>query len=118
MDRILTNKMSDKNPELVAFLTKYGALVTYVIIGLIGKFGFDIVAGKRLSGWYVLGTGCMSIFIGWIVWVWCQRYPGLNPGIVVPIATLVSRDIMLFITMIDYMGVLKLITGKNTKKEE
>ncbi len=116
MNAIHHKKMSDKNPELISFLTKYGALVTYVIIGLVGKFGFDIVTGKKISGWYVLGTGCMAIFVGWLTWMWCQKWPALNPGFVIPIATLVSRDIMLFITMVDYMSILRIITGKKTEK--
>lgn len=110
-------KMSDKNTELFAFLSKYGALFTYILIGVVGKFGFDLVSGKKISGWYVFGTGCIAIFVGWISWEWCARWPALNPGLVVPIATLLSRDILLFITMMDWQGVLKILTGKSKSEK-
>lgn len=102
--------------EVLAFLSKWGALFGYVTVGLMGKLGFDIVNRKRLTFWYVFGTSCMAYCAGFFAWQWCKTHPMLNPGIVVPFASLVSRDIMLFLTVIDWKGVLSLLTGKSTKK--
>lgn len=101
--------------EVLVFLSKWGAFFGYVAVGLLGKFGFDIVNKKRLTFWYVFGTSCVAYCVGFFSWEWCLVHPVLNPGIVVPFASLVSRDIMLFLTVIDWQGVLKLLTGKGTK---
>lgn len=105
------------NHEVAEFLEKWGALFTYIFIGLVGKFGYDIVTRKKLSAWYVFGTGCVGICIGYLSFMLCRSRQAWNPGIVVPVATLVSRDIMLFITMVDYVSVLKILTGKSTKEK-
>jgi len=111
-------RMIKNNPEIISFLSKYGALITYIIIGLMGKFGFDIVSGKRISGWYIVGTGLMAVFVGWLAWEWCLSHPDWNPGFTIPIATLVSRDVLLFLMLIDWMSVLRILTGKVPAKEK
>ena len=117
MDIVSPQKMfKPSQNELSEFLIKWGALGAYITIGLIGKFGYDIVTGRKLNGWYVFGTGCMGIFTGWLVYNMCDNHMvSLNKGIAVPVATLVSRDIMLFITAVDWRSVLTILTGKNTK---
>lgn len=97
------------------FAAKWGALIAYVGIGLVGKFGLDIVNNRKLTGWYVFGTGCLGYFVGFLLWQWCKSNPEYNPGIIIPAGTLVSRDITLFLTMVDWQSVLKIVTGKSTK---
>lgn len=114
---IINRKMSKPTLDVMAFLSKWGAFVGYVTIGIIGKLGYDIVSKKRLTFWYVFGTGCVAYCVGFFSWEWCRVHPTLNPGIIVPFASLVSRDIMLFLTVIDWKGVLSLLTGKGTKNK-
>lgn len=113
MDIIQNNKMH-KNDEILEYLSKWGALFAYIGIGLIGKLGWDIVNNRKISWWYLFGTGCIGVCIGYLAWIWCIAHAPESAGFVVPIATLISRDIMLFINMIDWQGVLKLITRKGT----
>lgn len=101
--------------EVRAFLEQWGALLAYVVVGLLGKLGWDIVNGNTLKKSYILGTTLISFCIGFLSWEWCKSHPTYNPGIIVTASALISRDVMLFITMIDWQGVLKLITGKSTK---
>lgn len=116
MNFIHTSKpMSDKEQELMNFFSKWGALGAYILIGLLGKFGLDIATGRRMSFGYVFGSGCVAIFVGWLSWVWCKGNPSLNPGLVVPIATLASRDLALFLTTLDYVELIKLV--RKQKKE-
>lgn len=111
----IQSRTMQKNLEVLDFLSKCGALFGYIIIGLMGKFGFDIVTKKKITFWYAFGTGCMACFSGFITWQCIKDNPKLNPGVYLPIASLISRDILLFLTMIDWQGVLKLVTRKSTK---
>lgn len=119
MDNIQNHKMHRQTyDDVLEFLSKWGVVLGYIIVGLLGKFGFDIVSGKRLSFWYVFGTSLIAFCIGFFSWQWCATHPSLNPGIVVPFCSLISRDIMLFVTVIDWQGVLQLVTGKGVKKDK
>lgn len=120
MDHIQNSKMQDKHiDDLLEFFSKWGLLIGYVFIGLIGKFGFDIVNKKRLTFWYVFGTSCIAYCIGFLSWEYCKGHSFLNPGLVVPCASLVSRDIMLVITVIDWKGiVMKFMTRSNNSNTD
>lgn len=119
MDNIQTGKMSDKAwlNEISDTLVKYAAWIAYVGIGLIGKFGWDIVAKKKPSGWYIVGTGCMGVFVGFITSKWCLSHDPTTGSYIVPVATLCSRDILVFIRMIDWRkvatAILKMDITKN-----
>ena len=103
---------------ILEFLFKWGAFISYISIGLIARFGYDMVVKKKITKLYIIGTACMGFGIGWLSYQICAAHPSWNPGIIVPMATIVSRDVMLFITMIDWGGMLKLLTGKDTKPKE
>jgi hypothetical protein len=95
--------------EVSDTLSKYGAWIAYVCIGLVGKFGWDIVAKKKPSGWYIVGTGCMGVFVGFITSRWCLSHSPETGSYIVPVATLCSRDILVFVRMIDWSKVANAI---------
>lgn len=98
-------------------LAKYGAWIAYVCIGLIGKFGWDIVSRKKLSGWYILGTGCMAAFVGFISSRWFMTHNAEMGSYFVPVLTLVSRDILVFIKLIDWTKILSAIFKVEVNKK-
>ena len=102
--------------EISDTLTKYGAWIAYVCIGLIGKFGWDIVAKKQLSSWYVLGTGFMAIFVGFISSKWFMTHSPETGSYIVPVLTLVSRDVLMFIKMIDWVKLLSVVFKTDIKQ--
>ena len=116
MNTLPIKPMPDRQKEIIDFLAKWGAFGTWILIGLMGKFGLDLVSGKRFDFRYAFGSGCLAVCAGWLTYQWCGSHPSISPGVMVSLSALVSRDFILFITMVDWIGVLKLITGKNTKK--
>lgn len=120
MDSIQTNEMSIKNQtyDIADVLSKYGAWIAYVCIGLIGKFGWDIVAKRQLSWWYVVGTGFMAVFVGFISSKWFMANNPAMGAYLVPVLTLVSRDILMFLKMIDYQKLLSTILNVKIKDKE
>jgi|SRR6185436_7950270 len=108
--------MTLKNQDAVDIGIKYGSLLLYILIGFIGTLGFDILTKKKITRWYIFGTGCCALFAGFVAGEWLMNHhPNLTPYLT-PVATLVAKDMILFFKMIDWQGVLKLLTGKNTKK--
>lgn len=116
MDFIQNNKMFKTHPEITEFLTKYGMWVAYVLMGLVGKFGWDIISNRKISFRYILGSSMCGVFAGYIASVWCMRHAPSTGSYVVPVLTLVSRDFFLFLFSLDYNAVLKILLKKDFKK--
>jgi len=120
MDNIQAKQMSEKQwlNELAGNISKYSIWAAYVAIGLVGTFGWDIVAKKKPSGWYTLGTGCMGAFVGFIASNWCMAHRPEMGAYIVPVATLCSRDILVFIRMIDWRKVASAILKIDITKDK
>ena len=107
-----------KNDQILEFLEKWGACIAYILVGLIGKIGWDIVNNRKLNFWYVFGTGCIGSCIGYLSYMWCEQHPTANAGLIVPISTLISRDIMLFINVVDWQKILTMFFKRGGKDLE
>ena len=120
MDYIQDNKMLKPNPPgpIVEFMVRYIPFVGYVLIDLIGKFGYDIVSKKKITVAYILGTSAMALFVGFLTCKLCEAHPQVNPAMAVPVATLLSRDAIVFITMIDKKKLLELVFNIKTDSKK
>lgn len=114
MDTLEIKKTMATKEQLIndfsELLAKYGAWITYVGVGLIGKLGWDIVNRKHISGWYLFGTGCISIFVGFIASRWFMSHMPEAGAYCVPVLTLASRDVLVFIKVIQWDKVLSFLT--------
>jgi hypothetical protein len=113
-------KMSQREHYLnlcYEFLAKYGAWFAYILLGIVGKFGWDIVKGKRISWWYVFGSGCIAIFVGCVSSFWFIEHNPKAGAYFVPLLTLSSRDILLLVKMIDWHKVLGAFFRVEIKKK-
>lgn len=100
MHFIQDNKMSEKN-DIAESVFKVGGLLFYILIGLCGTFGLDILNGKRITTWYAVGTTLCAFFVGIISWNICPRV-GIDRQVGVPLITLCSKDVLLFVKSIDF----------------
>lgn len=121
MGNISSSKMSFKS-ELIAraseFFAKYGVWVAYVLIGFVGKIGWDIVSKRKISLVYLLGTGCMAIFVGFVSCRWFMTNAPEKGPYIVPVLTLVSRDVLMFLSVIDWKKVLSVFFKVEIKEEK
>ena len=110
--------MENIKEETLAFLTKWWAYLFYIFLGVMGKFSFDIVKKRRISLWYAIGVTGISCFIGFLASMWFMAYhPGYAPyG--VPIATLFSDKILMYMATLNWKSLLDSLYGfvSNTKK--
>lgn len=96
----------------VEFISRWMPFLGYVLISLMGKFGYDLVSNRRITIKYIAGTTGIAIFVGWVAYKWCMAHNDLNPGITVSIAALFSRDLIVFATMIDKKKLFEMLFNK------
>src|SRR6478752_745230 len=117
MHIVQTDKMSTKN-DLIEFCIKYGAFIAWVSIGLAGLFGLDIINQKKITRWYAFGTVLCGFFVGYITASWCGVHCPDKSKLMVPIATLASRDIIVLIKAFDYKKILGILLKENFTKKK
>lgn len=100
-----TNHMQKEDSllnDIFEFLSKWWAWIFYVLIGMAGKFGLDMVRQRKMGIWQLMGSTCVSCFIGFLACSYCMVYsPKLGPFIV-PIATLLSDRLILMLMVLNY----------------
>lgn len=119
MDGLQANKMASKEQatlDISEALSKYGIWACYVLIGILGKFGYDIVSRRKITWWYFWGTGLMSIFVGFISSKWFMVHDPTSGAYFVPVLTLVSRDVLVFLMLMDWKKILGIMFRLDNKK--
>ena len=111
MDAIQDQKMSKQATysPVIEFIVRWMSFIGYVMIGLIGKFGYDIVSKKKITIPYILGTSAMALFVGFLTCKLCTAHPVVNESVAVPVATLLSRDMIVFLTMVDKKKLVEIL---------
>lgn len=93
--------------ELWKGVCRYGMWICWILLGLIGMFSADLLRNRKFTIWYMLGCTGAAIFVGYVVGIWVfANYPAEAP-IYIPIATLLSNNIMSAIIAIDYKALLE-----------
>ncbi len=98
---------SDIWPQVIALAYKYLAVLGWVFLALIGQFSYDLIRNKKMSRAYIVGSAGVSLFVGIVIGGWIfTNYPDRAP-IAVPIITLLSRDVMSALMVINWKALLK-----------
>lgn len=89
--------------ELITFCTKGAAWFFLVILGLMGKFSYDIYTGRKITLSHALASTGLAFFVGYITFILCQRH-GLQEDCkwIVPIATLLCDKVVLAAVSVDW----------------
>jgi hypothetical protein len=84
--------------EVATFFTRWWVYLFYILIGIVGKFSWDISRNKRITFLGALSTVGISGFVGYISSVYCHNR-GLEDmaAYVVPISTLLSDKILTYL---------------------
>ena len=102
--------------EALTFFTKWGYYIFYVFLGIMGKFSYDIVRKRKISLWYAIGVTGISCFIGFLACVWCSKHDAGYAPFVVPIVTLFSDRILMYLAALNWKPILDSIYGTFSKK--
>lgn len=92
--------------QFFQLLFKYAALIGWVLLGLIGRFSFDLFKNKRITWKYILGCTGMAALVGYIAGSWLMiNLPDKAP-ILTPILTLLANNIVSALMVIDWKSIL------------
>lgn len=92
--------------EITAFISKIWVWFVYILVGLIGKFSYDIMLGKRLTWLQIFASIGIALFCGFIASVVCaNNFPEHAPYIV-PISTLLSEKLVVALVAVDYKTII------------
>jgi hypothetical protein len=85
--------------EIIVFLYKNVYWIFLLILGLGGRFCYDLMQNKKLSWIYVIGCMGCGLFVGAMSWIICNKY-NLRDGVIyVPLCTLLGQNIMSFVVL-------------------
>lgn len=79
----------------------------WVLLGLIGMFSSDLLKNKKFTIWYIIGCTGVAVFVGYISGVWAFAHCKEQAPIYVPVATLLSNNIISAILAINYPALLQ-----------
>ncbi len=92
--------------QVYQFLIKYGALLGWITLGLIGQFSYNLIRNKSMSYRYMAGCTGTALFVGYVGGVWVQaNYPDKVP-ILIPILTLLSNNIISALMLINWKAII------------
>lgn len=83
-----------EKPEIIALITKWWVWLCYILLGIVAQFSYALIQKRKISIWQALGQAGISIFIGVLASLWCQKHSPENGALIVPIATLLSDKII------------------------
>lgn len=100
--------MGDIKGELVNFFSKTWLWFIYIILGLMLKFSYNIISGKKITFMQAIASCICSIAIGALSSIWCIQSGREHMGTwIVPAATLLSDKFLTAAFSIDYKKILQ-----------
>lgn len=99
--------MAEVKEEILTFLSKVWAWLIYILIGLMAKYSYDFMTGKKITFLQAMASAGIALFVGFIASVICLHNGYEQQGMwVVPCATLVSDKIVMALFAFDYKGTI------------
>lgn len=84
--------------NIISFFSKWYVYLFYIVIGIVGKFSWDISRRKHITLLSAISTVGISGFIGYLSSVYCSNNGLENKAAyIVPICTLLSDKIISYL---------------------
>lgn len=100
--------MEQFKEDFVNMLAKAWIWIMYIVLGIMAQYSYDLINGKRLTRWQRLGTTFIALFIGIMSSLACIESGRERLGMfIVPVATLLSRDIFAVLMTYNWQKTLK-----------
>lgn len=98
--------MEQIREDIAIWFSKIWVWILYIIVGLVGKFSYDLLTGKKITMWQALASTGVALFFGFLSVAFCM-YKEYDKGgmFIVPITTLLSEKLMIAIFAVDWKKV-------------
>ena len=85
------------------------------MIGIVGKFSYDLVTNKKISWISAIGSIGIAGVTGYFACLWCINNDISKAPYLVPMATLLSDKFFNWVFQLDWKGIFELITETKQK---
>ena len=110
--------MPNLKHEIMLFLSKIWVWGLLILIGVIAKFSYDVSVNKKFTFATFFSTLGIAAFVGYLSSAYCIYKGWDNAGkIIVPIATLISRELLQIIIANAYKWAKKLFPSPKDHDE-
>jgi hypothetical protein len=93
--------------NLTALVQKHLTVFLLIALGLLGKFSYDLLTNKKFTYSYIFGTTGITIFVGYVSAVFITTRWPTQGNLLIPIATMLSFNIVSALVSIDVKLLLK-----------
>lgn len=88
--------MAEIKEEFINFLSKVWFWAAYIFIGIIAKFSYNVIIGKKISLLQAIGSAGIAFFAGFIACSLCYLHDAERDAMwIVPCATLISDKLVI-----------------------
>jgi len=85
--------------EIFGFFVKNGAWLSWILMGILGRFGYDIVNNKKISWYYVVGTWLCAVFVGYVACKFFNEFAPNKAPFMVPTITMLGNNILSYLVL-------------------
>lgn len=97
----------DENIEQIwAFMVKSGAWVWYTIVGIVGKWSYAQMTGKRMTILQYLGSAGAALYVGYVTSNWCLNHDPSLTSFLVPVFVLGSDKLLVAAMALNWKKIL------------
>lgn len=97
--------MAEIRDEIITLVSKLWTWVVYILLGVMGKFSYDALSGRKMSFLTSLAILGISIFVGAIISMVCAYYEvNKAAAFIVPLGTLLSEKLVISFYAYDWKG--------------
>lgn len=104
--------------QIAEFLGKWWAWAAWVVMGLVGKMGIDLSKNRKMNFWQWVGSTMVGCFVGYLACVFCQANYPKQGALIVPIATLISDRVMMFLLSMNWTPIIEIVLQKQIKNRK
>lgn len=103
--------MENFTKEITYLFTKVWVWLLCIFLGLMAKYSYDIITGKRITLLQALASAGIAFFVGFLASVWCVINDMEREGMwIVPIATLLSEKVIMAMLTIEVSDIRKFLS--------
>lgn len=93
--------------DISSFFLKHLTLLGLILLGLLGRFSYDLLRNKKFTAAYVLGCTGASFVIGCLAGNWAEVHYSDNATALTVLSTMLANNIVSAIMSIDYKALMQ-----------
>lgn len=93
--------------QVLSFFLKYGAWLGWILLGLVGRFSYDLLRNKTFTLGYIMGCTGLAFLCGYVFGSYILDVYPKKASIIIPLITLVSNNLVSALMAINWKAVMQ-----------